>query len=173
MNFKIAKKEDIAGIMKLYEQVINHVNTTNIRLGWDIDIYPNKAFIEAAVDGGECLIAMEDNSVLACSVVNNIVNEEYSLIDWEIKEPVNEIATIHALCVSPECRGKKLSYDFLRYNEQICKERGNVSIHLDVIDSNISAFKLYSHNGYKFVKEIEMYYEVVGTRNFSMFEKIL
>lgn len=173
MNFTIAKNEDISAIMNLYEQVINHVNTTNIKLGWNIDIYPNKAFVEAAVIAGECLIAREDNTVLACSVVNNIVNDEYSLINWQIKEPSTQIATIHALCVSPEYRGKTLSYDFLNYNEQICKERGNLAIHLDVIDSNISAFKLYSKNKYKLIKEIEMYYEVVGTRKFSMFEKIL
>ena len=47
------------------------------------------------------------------------------------------------------------------------------AIHLDVIDTNIPAYKLYTRNGYKEADCIKMYYEVVGTCKFWMLEKVL
>ena len=56
--------------------------------------------------------------------------------------------------------------------DEYCKQRGELAIHLDVIDTNIPAYKLYTRNGYKEIDCIKMYYEVVGTREFWMLEKV-
>lgn len=170
MVFKIAKKSDIDAIMQLYKDVVAHVKTTDIKLGWNTEIYPDNSFIDNAINASECYVIFDDNKLIACAVINNNVNTEYDLIDWTIKAPKEKIATIHALCVSPEYRGRGVSSIFLKNLMDKLQKNGNISIHLDVIDTNIPAYKLYENNGYTMVKEIEMYYEVVGTRHFSMFE---
>ncbi len=57
--------------------------------------------------------------------------------------------------------------------EDYCRKNGDLAIHLDVIDTNIPAYKLYIRNGYKEVDRIRMFYDVVGTREFWMLERVL
>ena len=92
---------------------------------------------------------------------------------WEIGGPKEKIATIHALAVAPDKQGTKLSYRMLKDLEDHCREEGDLAIHLDVIDTNIPAYKLYTRNGYKEVDRIRMFYEVVGVREFWMLEHAL
>ncbi len=120
---EFANPNDIKEIMDLYERVIEKVNTSSVRLGWNTDIYPNIAFVSEAV--------------------------------------------------SPDKQGSQASYAMLKGIEDICRNRGDLAIHLDVIDTNIPAYKLYTRNGYKEADCIKMYYEVVGTRDFWMLERVL
>ena len=96
----------------------------------------------------------------------NLTTNKNSLLNLEI---------IHkfVLAVLPEKRACKISYQFLSEIEDYCRQQGDKAIHLDVIDSNIPAYKLYIRNGYTEVDCIKMFYEVVGTREFWMMEKIL
>ena len=57
--------------------------------------------------------------------------------------------------------------------EDYCRKNGDLAIHLDVIDTNIPAYKLYIRNGYNEVDRIRMFYDVVGTRVFWMLERVL
>lgn len=165
--------KDAEKIVDLYARVINHVNTTDIKLGWNIDVYPNDEFVINAINNSEMCILREGEEIIAAAVVNHNVNPEYDDIDWKVKGPKEKIATIHALAVSPDKRGSKVSFTFLSELEKLCKDRGDLAIHLDVIDTNIPAYKLYQRNGYEEIACIKMYYEVVGTREFWMMEKVL
>lgn len=46
---EFATPSDEKEIIDLYKAVIEKVNLTEVRLGWNIDIYPNSAFIESAI----------------------------------------------------------------------------------------------------------------------------
>ena len=37
--------KDVNEILQLYTRVVEHVNTTDIKLGWNVDVYPNDEFI--------------------------------------------------------------------------------------------------------------------------------
>ena len=173
MKMYIAAHEDKSEILALYKDVIDHVNRSSIRLGWNIDIYPDPGFIDHEVDNRTMLIWREDSRIIAAAAADHTVNPEYDSVDWDIKEPKDKISTIHALAVHPEKQGSRTSYSVLSDIEDHCRKRGDTAIHLDVIDGNIPAYKLYSRNGYKEMACIRMYYEVVGTRDFYMMEKIL
>lgn len=170
---EFANQSDADKIMDLYERVINKVNTTSVRLGWNTDIYPNTEFVNEAISNGEMCVLKEDGRIIACAILNREVNPEYDEIRWEIKGPKERISTIHALAVSPDKQGEGVSDTMLRDIEETCRKRGDLSIHLDVIDTNIPAYKLYTRNGYKEADCIKMYYEVVGTRDFWMLEHVL
>lgn len=170
---EFAKPKDEKEILSFYKTVIDKVNTTSVKLGWNIDTYPDETFVRNAIVKGEMCIHREDGRITAAAVVNHNVNQEYDDIDWEIKNPKEKIATIHALAVAPDKQGTKVSYSFLKDIEDHCRKNGDVAIHLDVIDTNIPAYKLYIRNGYTEVDCIKMYYEVVGTREFWMMEHVL
>ena len=111
--------------------------------------------------------------IIAAAVVNHTVIPGYDEIQWEVNAPKEKLATIHALAVVPDKQGDKVSYAFLADIEEYCRSNGDKAIHLDVIDTNIPAYKLYLRNGFKEIACTQMYYEVVGSRDFWMMEKIL
>ena len=172
---EFAGVNDIDAIMELYSAVVTHVNKTTVRLGWNTSIYPSYEFVKTAVSYGGMLVVRDGRRIVAAAVVNHEVNPEYDDIDWQIKGPREKIATIHALAVlpEPELRGNKVSYSFLADIEAYCRGNGDLAIHLDVIDSNVPAYKLYTRNGYLEKDCIKMFYEVVGVREFWMLEKVL
>ena len=170
---QLAQVGDESAIFDLYDRVIQHVNATDIKLGWNTATYPDMEFINTAIANGQMCIVKDADEIVAAAVVNHHVNPEYDDIDWEVKAPKDRIATIHALATSPKKRGTGLSMSFLAELDAYCKAQGDVAIHLDVIDTNIPAYKLYTRSGYSEVACIKMYYEVVGTREFWMMEKVL
>lgn len=170
---EFAGKSDIDEIVDLYERVIIAVNSSDIKLGWNITKYPDRSFVETATQNGEMCIIREAGHIVAAAVVNHNVNPEYDDIDWAIKEPKDKVSTIHALAVAPDKQGSKVSYQMLEDIHEYCRQMGDKAIHLDVIDTNIPAYKLYIRNGYTEVDCIKMYYEVVGTREFWMMEIVL
>ena len=170
---EFASLDDVNEIMDLYGRVVEKVNTTSVRLGWNTDTYPDVSFVKDAAQNEQMCIMRENGRIIAAAVVNHEVNPEYDAIDWEISGPKEKIATIHALAVSPDKQGSRVSYDMLFGIEDHCRKQGDLAIHLDVIDTNIPAYKLYTRNGYTEKACIQMYYEVVGTREFWMMEHVL
>ena len=170
---EIAILEDKKEIIDLYRAVIEKVNASTVRLGWNVEVYPNDEFVEKAIEKGEACVLRKDGRIISVAIVNHIVNPEYDDINWEIKGPKERIATIHALAVAPDMQDRKISYRMLSDIEDYCRRNGDLAIHLDVIDTNIPAYKLYARNGYREVDYIKMYYEVVGLREFWMMERVL
>lgn len=168
-----ATVEEIDEIYEFYKDIVLYMDTKGLKLGWDIEKYPNLEFVTAMVSGGYMLIERIDGSIACCAAINHDVNPEYDDIDWNIKQPKDKISSIHALAVSPKYRGQNISDEFLRNIEEYCRNNGDIAIHFDVIDFNTPAYKLYMRNGYSDLGAIEMYYEVVGYKNFIMIEKIL
>lgn len=170
---EIATYDDETGILDLYRDVIEKVNTTTVRLGWNIEEYPDINFIHNAISRNEMVIFREHERIIAAAVVNHTVIPGYDEIKWEITAPKQKLATIHALAVVPDKQGSKVSYLFLADIEEFCRSNGDLAIHLDVIDTNIPAYKLYLRSGFKEIACTQMYYEVVGSRDFWMMEKVL
>lgn len=165
---------DVSDFMEFYGKVVDAVNKTEVRLGWNTAIYPDETFICEALEKHELIYKLDHNKrIIAAAVVNNRVNDEYALIDWCINGPKEKIATIHALAVAPSVQGCGIASSFLQDILKKCREDGYEAVHLDVIDTNEPALKLYLRNGFALIKEIEMYYKSVGTRHFSMMEYIL
>ncbi len=165
--------DDKEEIMNLYKAVIEKVNTSSVRLGWNIDVYPDSDFVNNAISNREMCVLRKGGRIVCAAVLNHTVNPEYDDINWEICGPKEKLATIHALAVSPDLQGNKIGYEMLSGIEDYCRKNGDLAVHLDVIDTNIPAYKLYTGSGYKEVACIKMFYEVVGTRDFWMLEHVL
>ena len=69
-----------------------------------------------------------------------------------------------------EYRGMGLATQFVKNLISYAKLENIEAIHLDVIDKNILADKLYIRSGFKYVSTENIFYEVVGNRQFRMYE---
>lgn len=170
---EIANVRDINDVFDFYKMIVEHMNTKGLRLGWDIDKYPNLQFVEEMINAGDMVIVRDNDKIICAAAINHNVNPEYNDIDWDITGPADKISSIHALAVSPDYRGQNVSDKFLHEIEEYCRNRGDLAIHFDVIDFNTPAYDLYMRNGYTDKAKIEMYYDVVGYKYFYMIEKIL
>lgn len=69
-----------------------------------------------------------------------------------------------------EYRGMGLGTFLVKNIVLYAKQKNIKAIHLDVIDKNTLADKLYIKAGFKYISTEEIFYEVVGTRQFRMYE---
>lgn len=69
-----------------------------------------------------------------------------------------------------EYRGMGLATQFVKNLISYAKLENIEAIHLDVIDKNTLADKLYIRAGFKYVSTENIFYEVVGNRQFRMYE---
>ena len=172
MELKHALSVHIERIFSLYKSVVEAVAKTSVKLGWNTDVYPSLEWIKECVSKNEMLIFCDRENIVGSCAVNHSVNEEYNLIDWKIKGPVERISTIHAFCVEPSLWHSGVSSKFLDAVLDFCKKSGDLANHLDVIDTNDKACKLYLNAGFEERGQIQMFYEVVGTRTFTMMEYV-
>ena len=101
-----ANKSEISEVFRFYKMIIDHMNTEGLRIGWDIDKYPDLKFIEEMIENDEMILLKDNNKIICATAVNHNVNPEYDTIDWEIKGPAEKISSIHALAVHPDYRGR-------------------------------------------------------------------
>ena len=99
-----AEIEEINEIFDFYKDIVEYMNTYGIRLGWDIEKYPNFEFVDEMVRNGDMYIIREGDEIICSAAINHNVNPEYDDIDWKIKGPKDKISSIHALAVSPKYR---------------------------------------------------------------------
>lgn len=172
MNLKVAEVSEIDRIFSLYKAVVEAVAKTPVKLGWRIDQYPSYEWVKDCVSKKEMLIFCEAEKIVAAACVNHQGNKCYGRVSWKVSEPAERISTIHAFCVDPSLWKRGVSSAFLKAILAYCKEKGDVANHLDVIDTNDKALKMYLKAGYEERAVMDMFYEVVGTRSFWMLEYI-
>lgn len=72
-----------------------------------------------------------------------------------------------------EYRGMGLATQFVKNLISYAKLENIEAIHLDVIDKNTLADKLYIRAGFKYVSTENIFYEVVGNRQFRIYEYVI
>ena len=72
-----------------------------------------------------------------------------------------------------EYHGMGLATQFVKNLISYAELENIEAIHLDVIDKNTLADKLYIRAGFKYVSTENIFYEVVGNRQFRMYEYVI
>ena len=72
-----------------------------------------------------------------------------------------------------EYRGMGLATQFVKNLISYAELENIEAIHLDVIDKNTLADKLYIKAGFKYISTENIFYEVVGNRQFRMYEYVI
>ena len=119
------------------------------------------------------LIEVYEGIIKACAIVNSNSNKEYKRVAWKVNERDNNVWIIHALAVRYEYRGMGLATQLVKNIISYAKLENIEAIHLYVIDKNTLADKLYIRAGFKYVSTENIFYEVVGNRQFRMYEYVI
>ena len=140
---------------------------------WEKGVHPSADFLMAGIVQKELFVLRDEGIIKACAIVNSNSNKEYKRVAWKVNERDNNVWIIHALAVRYEYRGMGLATQFVKNLISYAKLENIEAIHLDVIDKNTLADKLYIRAGFKYVSTENIFYEVVGNRQFRMYEYVI
>ena len=68
--------EDAVKILHFYQNVTNSIKYSEFKPKWSKD-YPNLEYIETSIENKELYICKENDTIIACTVLNNRFDPEY------------------------------------------------------------------------------------------------
>ena len=164
---------DFKEIENLYWDLIDKSKEEPSFPDWEKGVHPSADFLMAGIVKKELFVLRDEGIIKACAIVNSNSNKEYKKVAWKVNERDNNVWIIHALAVRYEYRGMGLATQFVKNLISYAKLENIEAIHLDVIDKNTLADKLYIRAGFKYVSTENIFYEVVGNRQFRMYEYVI
>lgn len=176
MQFTKAVASDFEAIKQLYWNLIDKSSREPSFPGWKKGEHPSDEMITTSIDQGQMFLLKEsdekeDDKIVACAVCNFDAIEEYKSVPWQITDrDADRIWILHALAVDYDHRGQGVGSIFIQELLKYARENGIQAIHFDVIGHNKAAEQFYLKAGFHYVCSQKMYYEVVGEREFMMFE---
>lgn len=167
-----ALPEETAAIRDFYYTLIDEMQESEYHPKWQKGVYPDDDYISDAVHGGEMYVGFLDGELVASMVLNQKANDGYRGAPWVVTDD-DAIMLIHTLAVRPAVAGKGIGSRMVEYAEAFAAEQGFRAIHLDVIDGNLPAMKLYKGTGFRFVETRHLFYEDTGWYDFHLFEYVV
>lgn len=173
MEFWLADIEDFNEIQKLYWNLINKSSNEPSFSGWKCGEHPSDDFIMASIVQKEMYVIRDEGQIKAYAVCNCISNDEYEKVKWQVTDRGSNVLVIHALAVGYEYRSCGIGSRLLKDIFAVARNNKYEAIHLDVIDNNEAAKRFYKKAGFKYICTQSIFYEVVGNRNFEMYEYVI
>ena len=140
-----ATHADLPALLLLIRDCVAAMRAVGIEQ-WD-EVYPNAETIERDMASGTLDVWIEDETVVACIVVDSHLDPLWQGLDWgPNSEPA---AAVHRLMVHPSQQGRGLAKRLMLHAEHVARERSCVSIRLDTFQDNPVAMALYPRLGYR------------------------
>lgn len=144
-----ATRQDIYGIEKIYNEILDLESARKGCTGWVKGIYPSVKTALAAIENDEMYVMEEDGEIVASAKINQEQVPGYAMAKWEYNVPAEEIMVIHTLTVSIGEKGKGYGSAFIKYYEDFAREKGCGYLRMDTNEVNQPARSLYKKLGYK------------------------
>lgn len=146
MQIREAAYSDMEAILRLYEQAREYFRSAHIPQ-W-LDGRPAYDDIFGDIDDGICYVAVENEHVLAAFVCSFFEEGRYPPLlggDW-LND--SEHAGLHRVAVSPECKGRGIGGEIVRFAESRCRENGVYNLRCDTHPQNAPMRKMLEKNGF-------------------------
>lgn len=173
MTFASANIHQYDEIIALYEATIAALARDGIEIYWDLDFHPSRAFLRRAIEDGTLYIAELDGRVVGAMVVDTNQRPEYGRIAWRCPAKEDEVAVMHVLAISPDCRRGGVASFMLTKVKELCRSRGIRSIRLDALTCNAPACRLYRREGFSVTYAGPILIPEVGVKDFEVFEYVV
>lgn len=164
------REEDIAGIVKIYEDFLDYEAEHGTKTNWVKGLYPTEKNARAGLENGTLYVGELDGKLVGSYVLNHVQPVEYGKLTWEYPGEGDEIIVIHTLCLDVNCQGKDLGRQFVAYALEHGRKLGCTAMRLDTADINEPAAKLYTKLGFRYVGKTEFFFENAILEDLICFE---
>ena len=170
LTIKKAEIKDFEKVMSFYDEVCDALVGAKYSPGWIKGIYPYHEDVYDAISKKTMHIAMRNEKIISCMIVNHVYNEEYKNIVWNYDDLDDEIYVIHMLAVHPSMQGKGICQYMIDYVKSMAKDHHVKSLRLDILKGHLPAKKAYERCGFNFLGSVEIYYEDTGKTFYDVYE---
>ncbi|MBQ9707990.1 MAG: GNAT family N-acetyltransferase [Firmicutes bacterium] len=165
-----ALPEEFQEVRLFYHAVIDGLEGREHHPKWQKDVYPSPEDLMTEIEEGNLYLYLCDGQIAGSMVLNKKHSREYDDVSWPEKLQSGEFFVIHMLGIRSDFEGRGLAREMVRFAIHLAKESGLKAVRLDVIEGNLPAERLYESMGFKHIDTISIFYEVVGSMNFSIYE---
>ncbi|HPA98640.1 MAG TPA: GNAT family N-acetyltransferase [Bacilli bacterium] len=148
MQFRLAEKQDLIEIIKMYKEVVKNMNANGLQI-WD-ESYPF-AFFESDIQNKQFYVLEEDNKIISA----------VAMCDKHIGENVGKWENVNAkafylsrFAVDPDYLKQGIGSLMVNKIKEIAKELGAQYLRLFVVIINKRATQFYEKNGFRKVEGI-------------------
>ena len=173
LDIRKATVEDYPRIIVFYYNLIDEMENSPYRPLWEKEVYPSPEMLKNAIAAGEMYMGFEGEKCASCMIANHSYNEGYKKIHWNVDAADGEFFVIHALGVAPDCAGRGLAKEMVRFVIALARANGAKAVRLDTLEGNVPAERAYTKIGFKRLDMISMFYPDTGWMNFTAFEYVL
>ena len=148
MQFRLAEKQDLIEIIKMYKEVVKNMNANGLQI-WD-ESYPF-AFFESDIQNKQFYVLEEDNKIISA----------VAMCDKHIGENVGKWENVNAkafylsrFAVDPDYLKQGIGSLMVSKVKEVAKELGAQYLRLFVVIINKRATQFYEKNGFRKVEGI-------------------
>ena len=149
ITFRQAVRGDVDAIAEIYGRIFEREERGETTTGWIRHVYPTRETALAALAAGDLYVAEEDGAVAAAARINREQVPAYANAAWETEASPEQVLVLHTLVVDPARGGRGIGSAFVRFYEDMARERGCVSLRMDTNERNRAARGLYAHLGFR------------------------
>lgn len=173
MELRKADASEFAIIRDFYWELIDQMGDRIDTCAWQKGIYPSDEMLRGSLERGEIYTLPRDGAIAACVILNSSWNEGYEGTSWQVECSQDEVLVPHALGVLPSFHGQGIGRAVVRDIIEMARAAGMKAIRLDILDRNVAARRLYLGEGFRFIREKELYYPDTGVTSFELYELVL
>lgn len=159
-------------ILQFYNGVINSIRCSEFKPKWNSN-YPDLDYIKTSIEDGELFVCSENDTIIACVVMNNRFSPEYGEIKWIEDVKSEEVTVIHTFAVDSNFSGKGIGKQIFNQIREKSIKNNRKSIRIDIIDGNIGAQKVFESFGFEYIDTVEIFHDAVGLKKFHLYELVL
>ena len=148
-QLRLAKQEDLPGIMALIRRVVPAMRASG-NLQWD-DSYPNAEVFLRDMHLAQLWVAEDAEQLMGVAAITTDQEPEYAEVGWNLTE---RAVVVHRLAVDPDFQGRGVAAAMMRQAEAVALERKILVLRLDTNSQNEATQKLFPKLGYSFAGEI-------------------
>lgn len=173
MEFRLATAEDIPAIMKIVEQAQRFLLDNGVDQ-WT-NGYPDEAEFLRDMEKGGCYVACENGAIAGVATLLLEPEPAYPKIEqgkWLTADDAL-YGVVHRSAVSSDFRGRGVFKSFMAFFEQLCREKGAVSLRVDTHRDNAVMRSALLKLGYSYCGRVEIKYKPGYGAMWVAYEKLL
>lgn len=151
IHFRLAEEADLPAIVNIYSKILKNQEEGKASIGWVRGVYPTEKTAREALDKKTLYVEESQGKVCGSAVINQNQVDVYAKASWHYPASEDQVLVLHTLTIDPEEGRRGLGEAFVRFYEELAKEKACPYLRLDTNVINTRAQAMYKKLGYRIV----------------------